>query len=92
MQQTNEVGLLTDGELRAREEQALEAWIQANATAVAARAWHDAAVRADRGVRAVAKNLLTATAAEHAARDHHRALSDELARRGLAPSRARRAA
>jgi hypothetical protein len=90
--QIMDIEMLPDTDLTTQEAEALHTWVQATAAVVAARAWHDAAVRSNRGTRATDRNLQTALAAERTARDRHRALSDELARRRIAPLRPQRAA
>jgi hypothetical protein len=92
MQETIEAGVLPDDELLAREAALLEAWIDADATRVAAQARRDAALRQQWGTRSAARALQAAQAAEQTVRAEHRALSDELVRRGLTPQRPRRAA
>ncbi len=74
------------------EAQTRKAWIEASATRVAARAAHAVAQRTGGESGPTAQDLLVATVAERAARERHRLLSDELARRGLRPQRLARAA
>ena len=92
MNQQMELRDLADTEVMMEEARTREAWIEASATRVAARAAQSVAQRGGGESGPAAQDLLAATVAERAAREQHRWLSDELARRGLRPQRLARAA